>query len=81
MPWGLAKRKQRSEDLELPSSRFGGREQAQRSDESQRFDVGEYNAVKSVDETKAGSPPAGEAPAVNRRRRQRDLRATSPDSS
>ena len=65
--------------LMLPCSRFAGRQQVQRSEESQTFVVGEYYVVKGQEE--AGCSPAGEAPAVNRRRRQRDLRAASPGSS
>ena len=64
----------------LPCSRFGGRQQVQSSEESQTSVVGENYVVKSENEMKSGFAPDGEAPAVNRRRRQRDLRASSPTS-
>ena len=67
-----------NEHLMLPCSRFGGQQRQQRTEDSQTFVVGEYFVVKGE---AAQSPLSGVAPSVNLRRRQRDLRAASSESS
>ena len=64
--------------LMLPCSRLGGQQRQQRTEDSQTFVVGEYFVVKGE---AAQSPPSGVAPSVNIRRRQRDVRAASSESS
>ena len=64
--------------LMLPCSRFSGQQHQQDKEDSQTFVVGEYFIVKGQT---AKAPPSGSAPSVNARRRQRDLRAASSESS
>ena len=65
--------------LMLPCSRFRGQQRQQHQEDSQTFVVGEYFIVKEDKTAKA--PPTGSAPSANARRRQRDLRAASSESS
>ena len=62
--------------LMLPCSRFDG-QQARASTEAQTFLVGDFFEKQLLDH----EPPKGMAPAVNSRRRERDLRAAEHDVS